>query len=217
MIPFRSRREAGERLAARLASLGLRDAVVLALPRGGLPLAVEVAARLRAPLDVLAVKKIGAPGHAELALGAVGEDGVPWWNEELTYEFPRDFLDQRARDKLREVRRQLSAYRRVRAAVPLAAKVVVLVDDGLATGATMEAAVRLLRARNAGRIVVAVPVASPEAAARIRAVADELVALAEPEAFYAVGQFYEDFSQVSDEEALEIFGGAGGAGSGSEQ
>lgn len=184
--------------------------IVLALPRGGIPVAAEVAKALMAPLDVLAVKKIGAPHHEELALGAISEEGTPVFNEEVIsalesrFGFRRTELQELARRKRAEVVAQVERFRAVRPALDLQDRNVILVDDGLATGATMEAAVQVLRGRGVRRIVVAVPVGAADSLARLVKIVDDVVCLVVPRDFYAVGAWYRDFSQLSDEEADDM-------------
>jgi len=205
--PFTDRRAAGRQLAAAVARLRLKaPVVVLGLPRGGVPVAVEVAQALRAPLDVMLVRKVGMPGQPELALGAVASGAV-------TVREPRDYgglepgpqefaaLAERER---RELVRREQLYRAGRPPLELAGKTVVLVDDGLATGATMLAAVRAARKAGATTVVAAAPVASDEAAARIGAECDELVTLQIPISLRAVGEWYLDFSQVEDSEVCVL-------------
>jgi predicted phosphoribosyltransferase len=204
---FADRVEAGRALAERLgAYAGRDDVVVLGLPRGGVPVAAEVARALAAPLDVLLVRKLGAPAQPELALGAIAEDGVALVNDDVLRGFGLgpDAVDRAIARERPELDRRLAAYRGGREAVPLAGRVAVVVDDGLATGASMEAACRALGARGASRIVVAVPVASREAVDRLRTVAHEVVAVAAPSPFYAVGAWYVDFSQTGDEEVVAL-------------
>jgi putative phosphoribosyl transferase len=181
--------------------------VVLALPRGGLPVAAEVANALEAPLDILAVKKIGAPGHEELAVGAVSEEGPPFFNEDILeilknhYGVSRASIEQKAAWKKQEVELQMAHFRKIRAPVSVQGRNVILVDDGLATGATMEAAVRVLRMRGAKRIVVAVPVAAGDSMKRLLPQVDDFAILLAPEEFFAVADYYQDFTQVEDAEA----------------
>lgn len=207
MNPFRDREEAGRILAEKLSGHAKEEPVILALPRGGLPLAAEIAQRLNAPLDILAVKKIGAPKHPELAIGAISEDGIPLFNEEMVaaLDSNRHYVKKAAQEKGEEVKKQVAAYRKVRPLFPVKGRNVILVDDGLATGATMEAAVKVLKSRGARKITVAVPVASSEAFWKVKEAVDEMVVLSVPREFYAVGQWYLDFSEVSDDEALAIF------------
>jgi putative phosphoribosyl transferase len=203
---FQDRVEAGKILAEKLAKYAAEKPVILALPRGGLPVAAEIATRLKATLDILAVKKIGAPGHPELAIGAISEDGIPVLNEELVaaLDSERLYIAKTSKEKAEEVKSQVTAYRKVMPLVSVNGRPVILVDDGLATGATMEAAVRVLKDRGASKIIVAVPVASREAYEKVREAVDEILALAVPREFYAVGQFYHDFCEVSDEDAIAI-------------
>jgi predicted phosphoribosyltransferase len=209
---FENRQEAGRALAASLAAWRARpDVLVLGLPRGGVPVAFEVADALGLPLDVLVVRKLGLPWQPELAMGAIASGGALVVNEEVLRYLPRDgdaFEAVRAREQ-RELERRERAYRGNRPPLDPRGRTVILVDDGLATGATMEAAVRSLQLLGARRVVVAVPVASVEARERIAAVADEVVCLESPEFFSAVGQWYRDFGQTSDAEVTELLGRAG--------
>jgi predicted phosphoribosyltransferase len=200
---FRDRREAGRLLAQLLrAHAGREDVVVLGLPRGGVPVAYEIARALGAPLDVFVVRKLGVPGHEELALGAIatGDTGVL---DERTVQIlgiqPEQIHAIIAKEK-RELERRERAYRGQRPPPDLAGRTVVLVDDGLATGSTMLAAVRAVRDAGPARVVVATPVAAPEVCDSLRAEADEVVCLATPRPFGAVGAWYEDFSQTTDDE-----------------
>jgi predicted phosphoribosyltransferase len=182
------------------------DAIVLALPRGGVPVGFEVAQALGLPLDVLVVRKLGLPGQPELAMGAIASGGALVLNEEvLRFADDREAaLDQVRRREQLELERREKQYRGARPPLQMAGRTGILVDDGLATGATMEVAVRALRRLGARRIVVAVPVASREARDRIAAVADEVVCLEAPVFFSAVGQWYRDFGQTSDAEVGEL-------------
>ena len=204
---FEDREEAGRALSASLGAWRARpDALVLGLPRGGVPVAFEVADALGLPLDVLVVRKLGLPGQPELAMGAIAGGGALVVNEEVLRYLPPDgdaFETVRAREQ-RELERREREYRGDRPPLDVRGRSVILVDDGLATGATMEAAVRSLQSLGARRIVVAVPVASVEARERIAAVADEVVCLATPEFFSAVGQWYRDFGQTSDTEVTGL-------------
>lgn len=200
---YADRRHAGEVLAQRLADLkGRDDVLVLGLPRGGVVVAYEVACELGAPLDVLVVRKIGAPGREELAIGALATGDVLVFDERLARQFGVDerelaALKERAR---RELERRERLYRGDRPPLDVRDKVVVLVDDGLATGSTMRAAVASLRARSPRRVVVAVPVGPPPVCAALGDEADEVICVLEPPAMYAVGSWYGDFTQTSDEE-----------------
>jgi predicted phosphoribosyltransferase len=207
MTRFHDRREAGRVLASRLMRYaGRPDVLVLALPRGGVPVAFEVARALRAPLDVFLVRKLGVPGHEELAMGAIASGGVRVLNEEVVnvLRIPEEDIDAVAAEEQRELGRREHAYRDGRPAPDVRGKVVILIDDGLATGSTMRAAVAALRRRGPARIVVAVPVGAAETCAELQDEADEAVCARTPEPFYAVGLWYEDFAQTTDEEVPEL-------------
>jgi putative phosphoribosyl transferase len=203
LMPFVDRVDAGRRLAARLGSVR-GDVVVLALPRGGVPVAVEVARALDAPLDVILVRKLGVPVQPELAMGAIGEGGIQIANEDviraarITNDQWTAVVDREAT----ELERRAQRYRGDRPPVPLAGCVAVLVDDGIATGATATAACQVARARGAARIVLAVPVASRRAIEALRSAVDEIVCLETPAAFRAVGEWYENFSQTTEDEVV---------------
>ncbi|MEU6549022.1 phosphoribosyltransferase family protein [Streptomyces sp. NPDC046915] len=203
---FTDRLDAGQRLASRLAYLKEQNVVVLGLPRGGVPVAAQVARELNAPLDVCLVRKLGVPYQPELGMGAIGEDGVRVINDEVMRgaRVTREELaevEQREREVL-ELRAR--RYRGEREPVRLAGRTVVVVDDGVATGSTARAACRISRARGAARIVLAVPVAPRDWTARLGGEADELVCLDTPRRFYAIGQFYDDFSQLADDEVVTL-------------
>ena len=204
---FQDRIDAGKRLAERLDRFARQpDVVVLGLPRGGIPVAHEVAARLGARLDVFLVRKLGVPGHPELAMGAIAEGGVEVLSRDLIHELGiPDALVQRvaARERV-ELERRDASYRGNRGAVPVHDRTVILVDDGLATGSTMQAAIVSLRQRDPKRIVVAVPVGAKETCQSLARSADEVICVAMPEPFNAVGLWYEDFSQTSDEEVRRL-------------
>ena len=203
---FPDRRAAGEALARALAPYSSPDAVVLALPRGGVPVGFEVATALGAPLDVLVVRKLGFPGHAEFAMGAIASGGVRVMNDEIPpHHLPSpSVIDEVTRAEQQELERRERAYRGHNDLVPIKGRTVLLVDDGLATGTTMRAAVRAVRELGPARIVVAVPVASIEACAALRSVADEVLCLRTPEPFSAVGLWYDVFDQTSDEEVARL-------------
>lgn len=205
--PYKDRRSAGVELASRLGGLkGRRDVVVLALPRGGVPVAYEVARALEAPLDIFLVRKLGLPGHRELAMGAIASGGVRVLNTDVLswYKVPEAAIEAVAREEQGELERREREYRVGHPAAELAGRVVVLVDDGLATGSTMKAAVEAVRAHAPARIVVAVPVGSPETCREFAEVADEIVCARAPEHFSAVGEWYRDFSQTTDGEVREL-------------
>ncbi len=206
MVRFRDRRDAGRRLAAALRSEVGRDVLVLGLARGGVPVAYEVAQRLRAPLDVLVVRKLGLPGQEELAMGAIGPGGAILLNEQVVrpLQVPKAVIDRVAAREQREVERRERAYRGGRPVLDVRGRHVVVVDDGLATGASMRAAVASLRKQGARRITVAVPVGSPESCEDLLAEADDVLCMATPESFCAIGPFYEDFSPTSDEEVRDL-------------
>lgn len=203
-MSFRDRLDAGRQLADRLDHLRDERPVVLALPRGGIPVAVEVADRLGAPLDVLVVRKIGLPRQPELGVGAVGEGDTRVFNEDLLRELRLrpDDLAAVAEHEVREVHRRVAHYRGGHAPVEVEGRTVVVVDDGVATGFTVRAAVQILRQRGAARVVVAVPVGARQAIDDLRGLADEVVCLDTPVPFRAIGLFYDDFRQVSDAEVL---------------
>jgi putative phosphoribosyl transferase len=200
---FRNRTEAGRRLARELEHYaGRPDVVVLGLPRGGIPVAYEVARGLQAPLDVFVVRKLGMPGQEELAIGAIATGGVRVVNDDLLARLrvPPQIVDEIAAREEHELERRERAYRGPRGPLPLAGSTVILVDDGLATGASMRAAAMALRRLSPARIVVAVPVGAAETCAELARLVDEMVCAETPEPFWAVGNWYEDFSQTSDEE-----------------
>jgi predicted phosphoribosyltransferase len=205
------RGDAGRKLAARLAGYANRpDVLVLALPRGGVPVAYEVARALGAPLDMFVVRKLGVPGYEEFAMGAVATGGVRVLNQDVVdqVDIPDRLIDAVSQREQRELERRERAYRGMRPAPDVRGKIVILVDDGLATGSTMRAAVAALKQQQPARVVVAVPVASPETCEDLRREADEVVCLVTPEPFYAVGLWYQDFSQTTDEEVRALVAAA---------
>ena len=204
---FPDRTEAGRLLAARLEKYaGKPDMIVLALPRGGVPVAYEVARALHAPMDVFVVRKLGIPGQEELAMGAVATGGVRVLNDQVVrgLGIPDYVIDAVVDWETEELKRRERVYRGDRPPPGVRGRTVILVDDGLATGSTMLAAVRALRQQGPARIVVAVPVASPDTCELLKAHVDEVVCAATPEPFYAVGLWYRDFSQTTDEEVREL-------------
>jgi predicted phosphoribosyltransferase len=207
MMRFRNRVEAGQQLAKRLAKYANRpDVLVLALPRGGVPVGYEVAQALNAPLDVFVVRKLGVPGHEELAMGAIASGGVRVLNGEVveSLRIPDEVIDAAAARELRELERRERAYRDDRPPPEVQGRTVVLVDDGIATGSTMKAAIEALRQLEVSRVVVAVPTAALSTAREMRSDVDELVAVMTPADFLGVGQWYEDFSQTTDEEVRDL-------------
>jgi predicted phosphoribosyltransferase len=208
---FEDRSEAGQILASKLSKYANRpDVIVLALPRGGVPVGYEVARALNAPLDVFIVRKLGVPGYEELAMGAVATGGVRVLNEQVVnnLNIPDSVIDAVADWETEEIRRREERYRGDEPPPDVHGKTVILVDDGLATGATMLAALKALRQQRPARIVVAVPTAAPDTCEQMRAEADEAVCAITPEPFYAVGLWYENFSQTTDEEVRELLAAA---------
>jgi len=210
---FEDRYEAGRRLAEQLESYADRqDVIVLGLPRGGVPVAYEIARHLRVPLDVFIVRKLGVPGFEELAVGAIASGGVRVVNEDVVRMLPNanEIIEAATARERVELDRREQLYRDGRPPPEVRDRVVILVDDGLATGATMRAAVGALRERGAARIVVAVPVGAPETCREVQQVVDETICAISPEYFQAVGQFYQDFSQTSDDEVRDLLARANG-------
>jgi putative phosphoribosyl transferase len=204
---FANRTEAGRLLVEKLVKYaGRADVIVLGLPRGGVPVAYEVAKRLRAPLDVFIVRKLGVPGFEELAAGAIASGGVRVLNEDVMRAIPHadEAIDAVTARETAELERREQIYREGRPPPELRNRIAILVDDGLATGASMRAAVKALRQSGAAKIVVAVPVGPPDTCRELEEEADETICLSTPEFFQAVGQYYEDFSQTSDEDVREL-------------
>ncbi len=205
---FKNRVTAGRFLAGKLSEYADRsDVLVLALPRGGVPVAFEVARALHAPLDLFLVRKLGMPGQEELAMGAIASGEVRVLNDDVVgaLRIPEEVIDQVAAVEERELKRRERAYRGDRPPPNVKNRIVILIDDGLATGSTMRAAVAALRKQKPARIVVAVPVGAVETCAELRREADEVICGRMPSPFYAVGQWYSDFSQTTDEEVRELF------------
>jgi putative phosphoribosyl transferase len=204
---FRDRTEAGQKLAGELARYRDQpDVLVLALPRGGVPVAYEVAKSLNAHLDVFVVRKLGVPGQKELAMGAIATGGVRVINYDVVgaLGIPGDVIGAVATEEQREVERREHLYRQGHPRPSIQGQIVILVDDGIATGSTIKAAIAALQAQHPARLVVAVPVAPASAREELRLGVDEFVCLEQPEFFYAVGQWYQDFRQISDEEVQDL-------------
>ena len=204
---FRDRTEAGQLLASRLAAYAHRaDVLVLALPRGGVPVAFEVARALPAPLDVMIVRKLGVPGHSELALGAIASGGTRVLNEEVVRSLgiPESIISQVTVREQYELERRERLYRGGRPAYVVRGRTTILIDDGMATGATMRAAVIAVRQQQPARVVIAIPVAAPATCEELAALVDELVCISQPEAFLAVGLWYDHFTQTTDEEVRDL-------------
>lgn len=204
---FRDRQDAGRQLAAALAAYANDRAVlVLGLPRGGVPVAYEVARQLHAPLDVFVVRKLGVPGHRELAMGAIASGGVRVLNRDVIdlLQIPESIINAAAADEQKELDRQHRAYRDDLPFPNLAGRIVIIVDDGLATGSTMRAAIRAVRQSGPRRIVAAVPVGAAETCRDLRGEADEVVCAIVPDDFHAVSLWYDEFSQITDQEVRDL-------------
>ena len=210
-VPIPDREIAGKALAEELSDWRDRDdVIVLALPRGGVPVAYEIATHLHARLDVLIVRKLGVPVHRELAMGAIASGGIRVMNEDVvrSYRVRPEEIETVAATELGELERRAKVYRGERPWPKLAHHCVILVDDGVATGATMFAAIDAVRAQHAAKVIVAIPVAPADTVSRLEASADQVVCLAIPEPFYAIGQWYQRFNQVSDDEVIDLIGRA---------
>jgi putative phosphoribosyl transferase len=209
---FSDRRQAGRQLGEELAKRKWRDPVVLALPRGGVPVGFEVARALHAPLDVLLVRKIGAPGYPEFGIGAVvdGDDPQVVINEDAAFilDPSSDYLEVEKKRQLEEIERRRTQYVGNRATEPIKGRTAIVVDDGIATGSTIKVALKALRRSGASRIVVAVPVAPQDTIESLRKEADDVVCLSTPEGFRAVGLHYVDFKQITDEEVVQLLSAA---------
>jgi len=204
---FEDRRSAGRALVPELQRCKLENPIILGLPRGGIPLAYEIAVALRAPLDTIVVRKLGVPSQPELAFGAIASGGIRVINDDVVgslFSLDDDTIENVASREMKELRRRERAYRLERPYPVLGGKDVVLVDDGLATGATMCAAAEAVTTRSPSSVIVAVPVGSASAVARVAAIVDRVICLESPASFYAVGQFYSDFRQTSDDEVREL-------------
>jgi predicted phosphoribosyltransferase len=207
MKSFIDRYEAGKILAHELQEYKNKsNIIVLALPRGGVPVAYEVAKSLSAPLDVFIVRKLGVPGHEELAMGAIAMEGTVVFNDEIvnTINIPKTAIDQVIKTENEELKRREITYRGNRPFPELRNKTIILVDDGIATGATMRAAVQAIRKHKPASIIIAVPVSAISTCDEMKQIADQVICPLKPEIFYSVGQWYQDFSQTSDEEVYEL-------------
>jgi putative phosphoribosyl transferase len=207
-LSFRDRADAGRQLVPHLQTYAAQNPVVLALPRGGVPVAFEVAKALRAPLDLIFVRKIGAPGHAEYGLGAVVDGAHPQvvLNEEALglVNVPPGYIEEETQRQLQEIERRRQHYLAGRPPVDVEGRVAIVVDDGIATGGTVRAALKGLALANPAKLILAVPVAPRDTIERLRAEADEVICLMTPEPFYAVGEHYDDFTQTSDREVTTL-------------
>jgi predicted phosphoribosyltransferase len=207
MTEFKNRSDAGKRLAAILQDYANRpNAVVLGLPRGGIPVAFEVATKLGLPLDVFVVRKLGVPGHEEFAMGAIASGGIRVLNDDTirSLNIPREMIESVAEKQGEELKRREQVYRGSRPHLDVRDLTVILVDDGLATGATMRAAVQALRKQKPLSIIVAVPAAAPEACEELGEEADDIICAVTPDPFFSVGSWYEDFSQTTDDEVRQL-------------
>lgn len=209
---FTDRKDAGRQLAAVLEKLRFESPVVLALPRGGVPVGFEIASRLKAPLDVIVVRKLGAPGQHELGLGAIVDGDHPQsvLNEEIIQELEvsAEYLQAEIESELKEIRRRQDLYRNGRPPINVAGQTAIVVDDGIATGGSIRAALRGVRRQGPRKLVLAVPVAPPETIESLRADADVAICLEKPAFFFAIGEFYEDFDQTTDKEVVELLDAA---------
>jgi len=203
---FRNREDAARQLAEKLKGRQLHDPLVLAIPRGGVVTGAVLARELGADLDVVLSRKLRAPGQPELAIGAISEDGRVYLNHhaEAFLDLLEDYLAEERRHQLSEIGRRKKLFRAVRPEAPITGRSVIVTDDGIATGSTMIAALQAVKTQNPREVIVAVPVASPDRLAEVRRWCDDVVCLLAPEEFWAIGQFYEDFTQVEDEEVIQI-------------
>jgi predicted phosphoribosyltransferase len=207
MSLFNDRVDAGRRLAKKLSEYSNReDVLILALPRGGVPVAFEVAKALNVKMDVFIVRKLGVPGNEELAMGAIASDNIRVLNEDVirSFRIPERVIDEVAADELKELERREHLYRGNRPKPKITGSTVILIDDGLATGATMRAAADAVKTKDPAKIIIAVPTAAPDTCSDFKAEVDEIICFATPEPFYGVGAWYEDFSQTTDREVCEL-------------
>jgi len=211
---FEDRLDAGEKLAREVERRAGRPTIVLGIPRGGVVVGYVIANRLNARLDVIIARKIGVPGNPELAVAAVAEDGEMAVEEEVAtlYGVSQDYIERAAKREAEEIRKRVEKFREGRSLPEMSGEDVLIVDDGLATGTTMVAALKCVKKRLPRRLVAAAPVASMEAVMKVRAIADEVVVLSVPEEFFAIGEFYRDFSQISDEEVVQYLSSLRGGG-----
>ncbi len=202
---FKDRREAGRRLAERLSRLKGEDCIVLSIPRGGVEVGFEIAKELEADLDVVVPRKLGAPGNSELAIGAVAEDGSIVLNEDIVsfLGVDEEYIREEARRQLAEIKRRVSAYR-AGGEARVKGRVVILVDDGVATGATIKAAIKSVKSKGPKKLIVAIPVGPKSVVEELKGEVDEVVCLEAPRSFYAIGEFYEDFRQLDDDYVREL-------------
>lgn len=209
---FIDRQDAGKRLAAALVKTHPQSPVVLALPRGGVPVGFEVATALGAPLDIVVVRKLGAPGEHELGLGAIVDGDHPQsvLNEEIIDELnvSPEYLRAEIQSELNEIRRRQELYRKGRSSINVGGRTAIVVDDGIATGGSIRAALRGVRRMGPKKLVLAVPVAPPDTIEALRSETDDIVCLETPAAFFAIGEFYQDFSQASDQEVMDLLDAA---------
>lgn len=204
---FNDRTDAGKRLAERLSEYANReDVLILALPRGGVPVAFEVAKELNLKMDIFIVRKLGVPGNEELAMGAIASGNIRVLNEDVirSFRIPQTEIDESTANELRELERRERIYRKNRLMPKISGSTVILIDDGLATGATMRAAVAAVKTKNPAKVIIAVPVAAPDTCNDFGSEVDEVICVATPEPFYGVGAWYEDFSQTTDKEVCEL-------------
>ncbi|OEU44026.1 phosphoribosyl transferase [Methanosarcina sp. Ant1] len=207
MSLFNDRADAGKKLAKKLSEYANRsDVIILALPRGGVPVAFEVAKELNVKMDVFIVRKLGVPGNEELAMGAIASDNTRVLNEDVirSFQIPQSVIDEVAVNELRELERRERLYRGNRPKPDISGSTVILIDDGLATGATMRAAAAAVKTKNPAKIVIAVPTAASDTCSAFENEVDKTICVATPEPFYGVGAWYEDFSQTTDKEVCEL-------------